>query len=554
MNREQQQRIFYKLNNSMKHLLFFIFLVGSSLGYGQYSLADSLQGGESEERHCFDVTYYDLEVEFFPEEQKIKGKSKIYFTAVDSAKVIQLDLFQNLSISAITFEGKRLNFLREENAVFVEFSRLLLPKRKYSVEVQYNGSPHKALHAPWDGGLVWEKDSLGRPFIGVACEGLGASSWWPNKDFLADKPDSMSMRFIVPKNLECVANGRLVNRKIKDNSTVFEWKVSYPIINYNVTFYIGNYVKITDFYHSGSDSLALNYFVLDYNQQKAVQHFQQVKPMLKIYEDLFGKYPFWKDGYKLVESPYLGMEHQSAIAYGNQFKNGYLGKQIKGVDFDYVIIHESGHEYWGNSVSMKDLADMWIHEAFCTYTEALYVEKMYGNEMMLKYLKNMGRGIENDKPIIPDYNVNQMGSNDMYLKGALMLHHVRVALQNDPLWFSFLKKIQDQYRYKSVETDDILALIQNDLGNEVMPIFYHYLYNPNLPVLYFRADEKLKNTYYLSWKEVEPEFTLTVNVLEKNKITPVKVTTTEQKFIFKKHKIHGVKVQNEFLMFTEINE
>ena len=537
--------------------IFFLFLVFiSSFASAQYSLADSLQGGETDERSCFDVTFYELEVEFLITEKKIKGKSKVHFTAIDSSKVIQLDLFQNLSISSIIFEGKRLNFLREENAIFIEFTRLLLPGRKYSVEVNYTGSPQIATHAPWDGGFVWGKDSLDRPFIGVACEGLGASAWWPNKDYLSDKPDSVSLKFIVPKNLVAVGNGKFIGKKIKENNAIFEWRVTYPIINYNVTFYIGNYVKISDKYISAEDSTQLDllYYVLDYNEKKAKIHFGQVKPMLRTYEQLFGKYPFWNDGYKLVEAPYLGMEHQSAIAYGNQFKNGYMGKQIKGVDFDYVIIHESGHEYWGNSVSMKDMADMWIHEAFCTYTEALYVEKRYGYEIMIKYLKNMGRNILNDKPIIPDYYVNQMGSNDMYLKGACLLHMVRTIVQDDTKWFAFLKKIQNNYFYQSVETDDILGLIKTELGENVMPLFYHYLYNSHLPILSFRKDEKQKNSYYLSWMDVESDFTYPVLVMEKNKVTPVMVTTQEQKFIFKKHKIHPVKAINDFLMFSELYE
>ncbi len=494
-------------------LLCFLSKESTALDEQKYSLRDSVRGSLSMERSCFDVTFYDLKVEFNMHDSSIVGANKIVFNVVSNTTKIQLDLFQNMVIDSVIWHARKLTYHRVENAFYVDFPITLPMKSSQEVEVFYHGQPILAAHAPWEGGFVWSTDEKNRPFVGVACEGIGASLWWPNKDHLSDKPDSMALHFIVPQSLNCVANGSKVNCKpyAKDSlKKHWQWKVTYPIINYNVTFYLGMFEEIEDYYVSHGDSLMINYFVLDYHVEKARSHFKQVKPMLKVFEDLYGRYPFWNDGYKLVDAPYMGMEHQSAIAYGNRYKTGYLGKQMKGVDFDYVIVHESGHEYWGNSISMDDLADMWIHEAFCTYSEALYVEKIYGHQMMLSYIKYGTKDILNDAPIIPDHGVNTQGSQDMYLKGSLMLHLVRSQLANDNLWFQILKEMQEKFAYQSLGTDKMFTYLESSLGKEVMPIMKHYLYKSNLPILSIKRTA-VKNQFTMKWMEVVKGFKMNVS-------------------------------------------
>ncbi len=521
------------------------------LGMSQFALKDSLRGGLRTERTCFDVVHYDLSVEINYVDSTISGSNKITYKALDSSDVIQLDLFRNLKIDSVVQAGVSLKYERVEDAFYVYLNEKLVVDEVEQLTVCYQGKPIVAIHAPWDGGFVWKEDSLERPFIGVACEGMGASSWWPNKDHLSDKPDSMDIHFTVPKPYKCIANGiQLDKTECKEDSSLhtFNWHVSYPIINYNVTFYIGAFVKISNYYLSDNDSLELNYFVLDYNKDKAIKHFEQVKPMLSIYEELFGRYPFWKDGYKLVEAPYLGMEHQSAIAYGNKFLKGYLGRYLPGYDFDYVIIHETGHEYWGNSVSMQDLADMWIHESFCTYTEALYVEKVYGYERMVNYIQKGSRNVQNDKAIIGHYHVNNMGSSDMYMKGSVLLHSLRMFVANDSLWFETLKKIQTTFAYQSINSKDVFMLLEGAFGADKIAFFKHFLKSSDRPILLISKGEK-KKSFRLEWKNVPSDFWMPVKVQVKKNMHEVVVGVDGVTIQTKKRRSKHVIPVNDFGLF-----
>lgn len=504
-------------------------LCSSFLLSAQYNRKDSLRGGDRLERACFDVLFYNLSVQFELKDSSIAGSNLIRFKVLYRTKVIQIDLFSHLKIDSILWKDQVLKYKRIDDAVFISFPSFLPVNSTQEVLFYYHGVPNQAKHAPWDGGFVWSKDEQGRVFAGVACEGLGASSWWPNKDQLLDKPDSMLLNFMVPIGLQCVSNGIPVFAKpSKDtNKTHFQWRVTYPILNYNVTFYLGNFQEITDWYVSHGDSLLLSYYVMDYNVEKAEKHFEQVKPMLATYELLFGKYPFWDDGYKLVEAPYLGMEHQSAIAYGNKYQNGYLGRQMKGVDFDYVILHETGHEYWGNSVSMADLADMWIHEAFCTYTEALYVEQHYDYKTMVNYLVQGSKNIQNDHPIIPAHQVNAMGSMDMYAKGAVVLHLIREQLNNDSLWFDSMRSFQEKFAYQSIGSEAAIDFIQSKTGKRIAPLLTHYLKSTELPILRLKKT-KGKNTYSVRWINVPSGFEMTVVFESKKGNQKVKIGTENE--------------------------
>ena len=506
---------------------------------------DSIRGALRLERTCYDVTFYDLKVDIDPDRKRIVGSNDIYFTAKEKSNTIQVDLFRQYKIAGIqlffphdsgaTFNSVKSNVERIEDAMFISFSDSLIIGAEYKLRIQYYGLPNVAKKAPWDGGFVWSKDSLGRHFCGVACEGWGASSWWPCKDHLADEPDSMQMTFTVPLGYDCISNGNLIKTDVITelgetpiSFNRYTWKVSYPINTYNVSFYLGNFDVVKDDYISGSDTLKTSFYALDYNINKAKVQFEQVEPMLKIYEDLFGKYPFWNDGYKLVEAPYLGMEHQSGIAYGNKYKNGYLGHQPKGVDFDYIIIHESGHEYWGNSVSMQDLADMWIHESFCTYTESLYAERMYGKEVAINYLKSQRIRMSHDEPIVGEFGINQEGSGDMYNKGAWMLHTVRNVVANDSLWFKVIKAFALEFKLRSTNSKEVLAWFESKLGYDVKIIMERYLFSASIPVLEYKEKKGLwRKSIEYRWKSEADGFKLPISFEDKKRS---KILTPSQKW------------------------
>jgi aminopeptidase N len=484
--------LFYSL--LLRTILFiFVFLFSAPLySYTQFTHSDTLRGFLSAERICFDVHYYHLRVTIDTATHSISGSNEIVFTTLSQTERIQLDLFANMTIDSIVFHRLHLAFERDSNAFFVDFPGYLMENTQQTIKVFYHGVPVQAKKAPWDGGFVWKRDAKGNPWIGVACEGVGASLWWPNKDHLSDEPDSMRISCEVPKGLQCVANGNLERVEKSTTSSTFHWMVHYPINNYNVTMNIGDYVHFSEYYFSGKDSMSCDYYVLPEHFEKAKEHFKQVKPMLAIYEQLFGSYPFWQDGYALVETPYLGMEHQGAISYGNQYMRGYLGQQMPGIDFDYIIVHESGHEYWGNSVSVKDYADLWIHEGFCTYTEALYVEQRYGYATALRYLQGQLLGIDNDMAIIGPYNVNAEGSGDRYNKGAWMLHTIRNVIKNDSLWFATLKGICLDFKFKTVDSKEIENYLSQHLKVDLTALFDQYLRKKALPILRVVVDEKCR--------------------------------------------------------------
>ncbi|WP_164851158.1 M1 family metallopeptidase [Larkinella soli] len=451
-----------------------------------YTRQDSLRGSLRPERTGYDVTFYDLNVAVNPATRTIDGTNTIRYRVKQPFSRMQIDLFANLEIGAITQNGKPLEFQREGNAVFVTMGGPQPVGKVQEIRVVYRGKPVEAKSPPWDGGFSWSKDSTGRDWVGVSCEGLGASSWWPCKDHLSDEPDSMRMTFRVPNGLMCVSNGRLVGkREAGAGQTEFTWAVSYPINSYNVTFNLGDYVRIQDQYRSRDFKfLDLNYYVLRYNEAKAVSHFAQVKGMLDCYEWHFGHFPFWRDGYALVETPYWGMEHQSAIAYGNNYKNNPFG-------FDFIIIHESGHEYFGNSLSCADPAEMWIHEAFTTYMESLYVESTEGYEKAVKYLMTQKKLIKSQFPMVGPAGVNfEPKDNDIYYKGAWMLHTLRNVVDNDDVWFIALRKLALQKKHSIVSTAEIVDILSRETKMDLKPIFDQFLNYAKPPIIEYQLTEK----------------------------------------------------------------
>ncbi len=494
-------------------LLISLSLISLSLISQEFTFSDSLRGNLSKKRICYDVFFYDLNI-IIDEKNKaiINSFNDFHVKSIDDFSKIQIDLFNNLEINKIVFENKILDYQRLSNAVFIDFPRQINKGELISFRVHYSGNPRVAVNPPWDGGFSWELDNNKSPWIGVSCQGLGASSWWPCKDHQSDEPDSMKITCTVRAPLKVISNGNQIEQKIiysnelKSEANLSSWFVSYPINNYNVTLSIADYSHFRDIYTSNFDTLDLDYYVLSYNLEKAKIHFEQVKPMLRCFEHLFGKYPFQNDGFCLVETPYLGMEHQSAIAYGNNYLAGYNGNKnfIAGLDFDYIIVHETGHEWWGNSITTNDIADMWVHEGFCTYSEVLYVECIYGYQKMLEYVENQKRFVRNDKPIVGPYNVNKKGSNDMYQKGSLMLHTLRSLVDNDSLWFSIIKSISEDFKFKVIDGIDILKYIKSKVKLDLDSFFDQYLYNSKIPIFEYKIHKEGREYVLVyRWEAIE---------------------------------------------------
>ena len=479
----------------------------------EYTREDSLRGYLGSSRSCYDVTFYDLDIAIDEQEQSIERSSNtIHFTALSNFTWFQIDLAANMEIMFVDFEGDKLEFARDFDAVYIYFNRQINMNEQLKLKIWYGGYPIEAANPPWDGGFSWKKDKNNKPWIGVSCQGLGASSWWPCKDHQSDEPDSMRIKVAARHPLRIIANGDLRSDTLVWSQyfnswmNVSEWFVSYPINNYNVTLNIGDYVHFSDNYISHGDTLRLDYYVLNGNEEKAKAHFEQVKPMMECFENYFGIYPFWDDGYALVETSYLGMEHQSAIAYGNNFLPGYHGNTsyIDGLDFDFIIVHESGHEWWGNAITTNDIADMWIHEGFCTYSEALYVECIYGYDAMLSYVNNQKRRVRNDKPIIGPYHVNKEGSIDMYFKGSLLLHTLRSLINDDKLWFEIIFGISTDFKYKNIDGQDIITYINKKTNKDFSNFFNQYLKNKEIPQFEYSLEKNgINTTLVCKWNAID---------------------------------------------------
>jgi aminopeptidase N len=460
-----------------------------------FTRADSLRGSLRPERTGYDVQFYHLSLRVNPLDSSIRGNNRIVFRATGELSRLQLDLFRNLDIERIEdVQGREQRFERIEDAVFVDLSQALREGDTGELKVFYGGVPTVARNAPWDGGFTWARDKSGKPWVGVSCQGIGASLWWPNKDHPSDEPDSVLVSVEVPEGLVFAGNGRLRSQRPSEPGwTLYEWFVSYPINNYGISLNIADYVHFSDTFASRSGALSLDYYVLRYNLEKAREHFEQVGPMMACFEQYFAPYPFIRDGFKLIETPYLGMEHQSGIAYGNRYLDGYFGMDYSRInlDFDYIIIHETGHEWWGNSVSCSDNADLWVHEGFCTYSEALYVECLHGYETGLRYVNAKKPEIDNDAPLIGPYGVNKEGSGDMYSKGMLILNTLRHLAEDrhgsqDP-WFAALRGLTEDYAYQVVSSADVEQYLARRLDLDLQAFWDQYLRQAEPPVLEYRV-------------------------------------------------------------------
>jgi len=487
----------------------------SGLLHGQvkYSHADSLKGSYSKERSWWDVTHYDLHVRFNITDSSVSGYNVIHYKVLRSFQVMQVDLMIPMMIDSVIQDSKKLQWRNDGNAHFISLTSAQTVGSLKRAIIYFHGKPRAAKNPPWDGGVVWSADPHHNPFISVACQGMAAQVWFPNKDHMADEADSASMHFTVPRTLVAVSNGRLRGIAMDGNEVTYSWAVVNPINNYNIIPYIGKYIMFTDTFNGRAGVLDLSYWVLQDNYETAKAHFIQVKSMLRCFEDWFGPYPFYADGYKLVEAPFLGMEHQSAIAYGNGFRQGYLGRDLSGtgwgLKWDFIIVHESGHEWFGNSISAGDVADNWIHEGFTAYSENLLTECLYGKKAGSEYVIGTRKAVLNDKPVIADYNVNAGGSLDVYYKASNMLHTIRQVVNNDSLWKEMLRALNANFRHKVVTTRQVEGFMSSFLKMDLQPVFNQYLRTVKIPVLEYRV--KRKKLLY-RWNNCVRDFNMRVLV------------------------------------------
>lgn len=505
----------------MKYTLLIIFAFIVSTSEAQllqdktgFTRQDTLRGSITPERAWWDLTYYHLDIEVKPEEKFIAGKNTIQYKVLKSNQVMQIDLQEPMQITKVLQNGKELQVKHEGNAHFIRLTSNQNVGDVNSLEIHYKGNPREAKRAPWDGGFSWKKDENGKDFIATSCQGLGASVWWPNKDHMYDEVDSMLISVTNPKGLMNVSNGRL--RKLVENSNntmTSHWFVNNPINNYGVNINIGDYANFSEIYDGEKGALDMDYWVLSDNLEKAKEHFKDAPKMMKAFEHWFGPYPFYEDSFKLVEVPYLGMEHQSSVTYGNQYKMGYLGNDLSrtgwGLKFDFIIIHEAGHEWFANNITDKDIADMWIHEGFTAYSENLFLDYHYGKKASADYVIGTRTNIQNDRPLIGAYDVNNEGSSDMYYKGANMLHTVRQLIEDDEKWRQILRGLNSEFYHQTVTTKQIEDYISKESGIDLTEFFNQYLRDVRIPTLEYKIENsELK----YRWTEIVDGFDMPIQI------------------------------------------
>jgi aminopeptidase N len=519
-----------------------------------FTHADTLRGSNGPGRDWWNATKYDLHVKFNLEDSTISGYNVISFQALSKANKMQIDLQEPMVIDSIIYATgiektkiKSGDVVKDGYAYFIPaeyFSALNTNFPKESIYVYYHGKPKIAKHAPWDGGLIWTKDKAGNPWVTIACQGLGASVWYPCKDYQGDEPDSAEMHITAPTELVAVSNGRQRSKiDNNDGTTTTTWVVVNPINNYDFIPYIGKYVHFGEIYNGEKGPLTMDYWVIDSNLTKAKKQFKEAPRMMKAFEYWFGPYPFYEDGYKLVDAPHLGMEHQSAVAYGNGYQNGYYGKDLsgsgQGLKWDFIIVHESGHEWFGNNITSKDIADSWIHEGFTNYSETLFTDYYFGKKAATEYIVGVRKNIENKVPIISPYGVNADGPIDIYYKAGNMLHTIRQVINNDEKFRGILRGLNKTFYHQTVTSKQIEDYISKQSGIDFSKVFDQYLRTVKIPTLEYKINNGMLS---YRWTNVVPGFSMPVKIYnEKGQL----------KFIYPKEKMQHLKTTMKQLKVDE---
>ncbi|MDX6746480.1 M1 family metallopeptidase [Polaribacter sp. PL03] len=517
----------------------------------EFTKQDTLRGSITPERIWWDLTYYHLEVKVNPDKKFISGKNTIKYKVLSVYNTMQIDLQAPLNITKVTQDGKDLEVIHKGNAHFVKLMKEQVVGNTESIVVYYEGNPKEAVRAPWDGGFSWKKDKNDNHFVATSCQGLGASVWWPCKDHMYDEVESMRISITVPSNLMDVSNGRLESVEKKGAYTTYNWFVENPINNYGINVNIGDYAHFSEVFNGEKGALDMDYYVLKDNLEKAKKHFTDAPKMMKAFEHWFGPYPFYEDGFKLVEVPYLGMEHQSSVTYGNEYKQGYLGRDLSGtgwgLKFDFIIVHEAGHEWFANNITNKDIADMWIHESFTNYSESLFLDYYYGKKAASEYVIGLRESITNKETIIGTYNVNKEGSGDMYNKGGNMLHTLRQLVNNDEKWRLILRKMNKEFYHQTVNTKQIEDFLSRETKIDLNPFFNQYLRTIKIPTLEYTIK---KNVLTYKWTNIVKDFKMPLKIFINDKEEWIYPTSESQKINFKEEN-SIFKIDPNFYIFTK---
>lgn len=520
-----------------------------------YTLQDTLRGSLGEGRTWWDVTHYNVYVDPDFNTKSIAGKVDIQFKVTGKGDKMQIDLQMPMQLDKAVLNGQTLNYSRNGNAFFILINIALPIGSTHTISLSYSGNVQVAVRPPWDGGWIFSKDKLGRPWMSVACQGLGASVWFPCKDHQGDEPDNGAiLKINSADSLVAIGNGRLKNKTKSENyKTTWEWEVKNPINNYNIIPYIGKYVSFEETYAGEKGNLDCNYWVMDYNLDKAKKQFQQVSPMLKAFEHWFGPYPFYEDGFKLIESPHLGMEHQSAVAYGNGYQNGYRGRDLSGsgwgLKWDFIIVHESGHEWFGNNITTNEVADMWVHEGFTNYSETIFTTYHYGKDAGDAYVQGTRKLIENKSPIIGKYGVNEEGSGDMYYKGGNLVHFVRQLFNDDEKFRSALREMNKRFYHKITTSAEVEKFWSEKVGRDLSTLFDQYLRETKVPTLEINRQG---NHFKYRWSDCLSNFNAPVRVELNNEMVWIYPTTVWKEYKSKK-KVESLTIDKNFYVgFSEL--
>ena len=542
----------------MKKLLFIFIMLGygvTAIAQEKFTLADELRGSITPQRAWWDLQHYSIEVDVFAQTKSLSGTNTITYTVLSPNSTMQIDLQEPMRIDLVTQNGEKIEIESIGNAHFLDLKQTQEIGAKNKVTIHFSGIPREALNAPWDGGLVWSKDSNGIDFIASANQGIGASVWWPVKDHPQDEPDKGVDLFITtPKDLVGVGNGRLIEEITNKDTKTWHWQVVNPINSYGVNINVGDYVNFSETYNGLKGKLDLSYWVLRDNLEIAKEQFKQAPLMLEAFEYWFGPYPFYEDSFKLVEAPYLGMEHQSSVTYGNKYKNGYLGRDLSGtgwgLEFDFIIIHEAGHEWFANNITNKDVADMWIHEGFTAYSENLYLNYHFGEKAASEYVIGTKRSIQNDTPLIGTYNKNNRGSNDMYYKGANILHTLRQLIADDQKWRAILQGLNKDFYHQTITSHQVETYISEKSGIHLTQFWEQYLRTTMIPNLQYSFQQNKLNYRYT---DVIKGFDMPVQVKINGVLNWIQPTSA-WKTLENNGKIKTLDVQQDFLINSSLIE
>ena len=534
-------------------LLIFVTFSNGLAQQSNFSKQDTLRGSITPERIWWDLLHYNLDFKVSPSSKSIEGSNLIRYEVLSQNQLMQIDLQPPMEITAVLENNKELNYKRDGNVYYIQLKKNQQIGTINEIIIHFKGAPKISNNPPWDDGFTWEKDNNGTDFIATSCQGGGSSIWWPSKDHMYDEPDQgIELSITAPKHLISVANGRLIQTKENSNKTnTSTWKVVHPINNYGVNINIGDYVHFTEKYKGKKGVLDCDYYVLSYNLEKAKKQFKEVSRTLEAFEHWFGPYPFYEDSYKLVEVPYLGMEHQSSVTYGNGYQNGYKGIDLSGtgwgLKFDFIIVHESGHEWFANNITNIDIADMWIHESFTAYSENLFLDYHFGTEASNAYVTGTRKKILNDKPIIGNYDVNNSGSSDMYYKGANMLHTLRQIIDNDEKWRSILVGLNKDFYHQTVTTKQIENYIDKFFKIDLKPFFDQYLRTIKIPTLEYKLEH---NNVFYRWSNIVDGFSIPVKLLINSNSEWIKPTSRWKK-LSSDINITSFSVDNNFYIEVE---